>query len=140
MKTVFADAVYWIAIARPQDPWSEQAHVARQQLGDVQIVTTDEVLSEFLTAFSKYGPNLRRAAVKMVREILSNANIRVTPQSRFSFQDGMALYEARHDKQYSLQDCISMNVMKSESIREILTNDHHFEQEGFIVLMKGDGP
>ena len=26
--------------------------------------------------------------------------------------------------------------MEAESITEILTNDHHFEQEGFAVLMK----
>ena len=29
-----------------------------------------------------------------------------------------------------------MNVMEAESITEILTNDHHFEQEGFVVLMR----
>ena len=38
-------------------------------------------------------------------------------------------------KEYSLTDCISMNVMKTESINEILTNDHHFDQEGYDVLI-----
>ena len=28
-----------------------------------------------------------------------------------------------------------MNVMEAESIAEILTNDHNFEQEGFTILM-----
>lgn len=139
MKTVFADAVYWIAIVKPRDPWREAAKSARDQLGSARLVTTDEVLTEFLAALSKGGPNLRRAAVKMVREILSNANIKVVPQSRDSFQKGLSRYEARSDKQYSLQDCISMNVMESESITEVLTSDRHFEQEGFTVLMKRDG-
>jgi predicted nucleic acid-binding protein len=40
------------------------------------------------------------------------------------------------NKEYSLTDCISINAMKSESIEEILTNDHHFGQEGFRVLIK----
>jgi predicted nucleic acid-binding protein len=29
-----------------------------------------------------------------------------------------------------------MNAMESEGITEALTNDHHFEQEGFVVLIK----
>ena len=138
MKTVFADAVYWIATAKPKDSWREAAKTSREQIGQVRIVTTDEVLSEFLAALSKCGPTLRHAAVEMVRAILSNANVRVVPQSRDSFQKGLVLYDARGDKQYSLQDCISMNVMKSQSITEVLTNDHHFEQEGFTVLMRRD--
>lgn len=28
-----------------------------------------------------------------------------------------------------------MQVMESEGISEVLTSDHHFEQEGFIILM-----
>ena len=127
MKTVFADAVYWIATAKPNDSWREAAHAARQQLGPARLVTTDEVLTEFLAALSKGGPELRRGAVKTVRAILSNPNIKVVPQSRDSFQKGLHLYEARDDKDYSLQDCISMNVMKAESISDVLTNDHHFE-------------
>ena len=137
MRSVFADAVYWIAISKPKDPWRNTAKAAREQLGSARLVTTDEVLTEFLAALSK-GPELRRGAVKTVRAILSNPNIKVVPQSRDSFQKGLIRYEARDDKQYSLQDCISMNVMKSESITDVLTNDHHFEQEGFTVLMNRD--
>ena len=134
MKTIFADAVYWIAIANPKDSWHNPARAANERVGKARIVTTEEVLVEFLTYMRK-APALRRTAVKMVRAVSSNPNIKVFPQSRDSFQKGLALYDARGDKQYSLQDCVSMNVMKSESITEILTNDHHFEQEGFTVLM-----
>jgi len=139
MKDVFADAVYWIAVARPKDSWHETAKKAREQVGTVRLVTTDEVLTEFLAALSKGGPKLRETAARMVRAMLSNANIKVVPQSRDSFQKGLTRYEDRSDKQYSLQDCISMNVMESESIREVLTNDHHFEQEGFSILMRAEG-
>ncbi len=71
----------------------------------------------------------------MVRAILDNPNVTVLPQSRDSFLGGMQLYEQRPDKKYSLTDCISMNAMKRKSVNKILTNDHHFEQEGFVVLM-----
>ena len=136
MKSVFADTVYWIAVARSNDQWSTSAREARQRLGEVDLVTTDEVLTEFLAALSRGGPRLRTAAARTVRSMLSGSDVRVIPQSRSSFTRALDRYEARRDKGYSLQDCVSMNVMEDESITQILTNDHHFEQEGFTVLMK----
>lgn len=135
MKTVFADSHYWIAAVNPGDPWAKAAKVARSALGEVFIVTTDEVLTEFLAALSQ-GEYMRKQAAKMVRAILGNPNVRVIPQTRDSFLKGLAFYENRSDKEYSLTDCISMNVMKAELLGEVLTNDRHFEQEGFTVLIK----
>ena len=43
---------------------------------------------------------------------------------------------ARPDKGYSLTDCISMQTMGSQGIRDVLTNDRHFEQEGFQALFR----
>jgi len=94
------------------------------------------VLIEFLTALSGGGPTLRLQAGMIVREIIANPNVRVIPQSRDSFLDGLKFYENRNDKEYSLIDCISMNTMRSESIAEVLSNDHHFEQEGFTTLIR----
>lgn len=135
MKTVFADSLFWIALVKPEDQWAKAAKTAKSNLGNVLIVTTDEVLTEFLTALSK-GERMRKQAGKMVRTIMANPNVRVVPQTRDSFLKGLTLYENRGDKEYSLTDCISMNVMKAESLVEALTNDSHFEQEGFTVLIK----
>ena len=134
MKTVFADSHYWIALIRPGDQWADAAKVARSLLGDALIVTTDGVLVEFLTALSR-GEHMRKQTAKMVRAILENPNVKVIPQTRESFLKGLAFYENRSDKGYSMTDCISMNVMKAESLAEVLTNDRHFEQEGFTVLI-----
>lgn len=37
-------------------------------------------------------------------------------------------------KEYSLTNFISIIVMKEMKITEVLTNDQHFAQEGFILL------
>jgi uncharacterized protein len=50
MRAVFADSLYWIAVVRPNDPWRDMARAARETLGSVRTVTTDEVLTEFLAA------------------------------------------------------------------------------------------
>jgi predicted nucleic acid-binding protein len=135
MKMVFADTLYWVAIARPGDPWGEAARRTRASLQNARILTTDEVLVEFLTAMRLGGATLRSKAVSMVRAILNDPNVTVLPQTRRSFLDGVDLYSRRADKEYSLTDCISMNAMNAKSVSEILTNDNHFAQEGFTVLI-----
>ncbi len=137
MNTVFADASYWIAIANPRDQWHNMADQARKTLGDrARLVTTDAVLMEFLTGLSASGDSLRKKAVAAVRQIMHNPNVRVIPHTRNLFLKGLELYEERPDKEYSLQDCISMVVMEEELMTHILTSDHHFEQESFTILMK----
>jgi len=135
MRKVFADTLYWIAVTKPHDEWHDISLAAKKRLGEVILVTTDDVLVEFLAALRK-GPILREKAVQAVRAILGNPNVKVLPHSRKSFLEGLELYAQRQDKEYSLTDCISMNVMKSESAQECLTNDDHFQQEGFRVLIK----
>lgn len=135
MKTVFADALYWVALARPNDPWKQAAKQAKERLGKTLLLTTDEVLAEFLAALSGGGEHVRRQAVRMVRAVLNNPNVEVVPQTRQTFLDGVDLYEGRLDKEYSLTDCISMNTMRARAVTEVLTNDHHFAQEGFGVLI-----
>ena len=99
------------------------------------VQTTEEVLTEFLAALSSGGPQMRQRAVEIVEDILADPTVEVAPQSHGSFLAGLRLYARRPDKQYSLVDCISMNTMRSAGVTEILTNDHHFSQEGFTMLL-----
>lgn len=137
MKSVFVDTFYWIAVVVPGDQWKARADKARTDLGSARLITTDEMLTEFLAAISAGGDLIRVQGVRMVEAILANANIKVLPQSRGSFLAGLRLYRDRPDKGYSLTDCISMNAMRTEGLTDVLTNDHHFEQEGFTVLVRG---
>ena len=99
------------------------------------LVTTEEVLTEVLAFFSERGTHLRNLAAGTVRLLYANPAMLILPQSRQSFLAGLSLYENRPDKGYSLTDCISMEVMRREGIREILTHDDHFTQEGFSKLL-----
>src|SRR5271157_3303304 len=130
MKQVFADSLYWIALAHQRDQWHGTALRASRMLRNVEIVTTQEMLGEFLTSF-RHLPHLRNIAVRRVQQITAAPNIVVLPQSDQSFQAGLALYAARPDKDYSFADCTSMQVMRQHGITEILTHDDHFTQEGF---------
>ena len=123
-RAVFADTFFWIALTNPADRFHRAAH--ELDLIGVLVVTTDEVLVELLTFFAD-DPWLRTKAARTAEALLSDSIVRVVPQSRESFRAGLSLYQARPDKRYSLNDCISMAVMQREGMVEVLTNDRHFE-------------
>ncbi|MGO8790069.1 MAG: type II toxin-antitoxin system VapC family toxin [Terriglobia bacterium] len=131
MKMVFGDTFYWIAVTLPGDEAYARAH----QVTD-DILTTEEVLTEYLTFFSAAPEYLRREVTANVEAMLSDPSVRVIPQSHNSFMAGFELYRSRPDKGYSLVDCISMQTMRREGLTEALTNDRHFEQEGFRALFR----
>jgi len=135
VKAVFADTFYWIALTNPEDSNSRLVRLFDDFLSAGYITTTEEVLTEFLTFFA--GDQwLRGRAVQTVQEILSDDAVRLIPQSHGSFLSGFDLYARRSDKGYSLTDCVSMQTMRREGLTDILTNDKHFEQEGFRALFR----
>jgi predicted nucleic acid-binding protein len=133
VKAVFADTFYWVALTNPDDTRYRDAVAFDTALTNAKIITTDEVLVEFMTFFSA-DPWQRGRAAASVRRLLANPDLRVIEQSRASFLAGLDLYQSRPDKGYSLTDCISMQTMRREGLTEVLTSDRHFEHEGFRAL------
>jgi predicted nucleic acid-binding protein len=131
VRIVFADTFYWIALTLPGDAAYARAHEVMDD-----ILTTEEVLIEYLTFFAAAPEYLRREVAANVEAVLSDPGVRVIPQSHDSFIAGFELYRARPDKGYSMVDCISMQTMRGEGLTEALTNDRHFEQEGFRALFR----
>jgi predicted nucleic acid-binding protein len=136
MTALFADTFYWIAITDPNDGAHSAALAMTEERAGASLVTTDEVLSEYLAYFAHAPTALRREAAAVVRDLLESPAVRVIAQSRKSFLSGLDLYTARPDKGYSLTDCISMQAMRRDGLSEALTNDRHFEQEGFRALFR----
>ncbi|MBW3623408.1 MAG: PIN domain-containing protein [Armatimonadetes bacterium] len=138
MNEVFLDANGLIGWTNPRDQWHRAAVEARRLLSSgTRIVTTYEVLTEYLSHYAAFGPYLREQSSRMVRSVFVNPQFRIIEDpARVAFFLGLDLYERRRDKQYSLVDCISMAVMRREGITHVLTNDHHFEQEGFTLLIR----
>jgi uncharacterized protein len=138
MRSVFADTCYWIALLNPRDQLHERAVRVSQSFKAVKLVTTDEVLTEFLNYFGDRGILLRQAAARMVTQMQVDGRIHIDPQSRETFVAGFRFFRARLDKGYSLTDCISMDLMLRMQLTEVLTNDGHFSQEGFSCLLRED--
>ena len=136
MKRLFADTVYWIALTNSFDQYHAKAVEVSSALGNCRLFTTEAVLTEFLNALADKGPLVRAAAVEMVQAIMSNSQVTVIPQTPRTFSRSLAFYKARPDKGYSLTDCGSMLLMRERRLSEALTTDRHFEQKGFVALLR----
>ena len=136
MKRLFADTAYWIALTNSFDQYHAKTVEVSSALGNCRLFTTEAVLTEFLNALADKGPLIRAAAVEMVEAIMSNSQVTVIPQTLRTFSRSLAFYKARPDKGYSLTDCGSMLLMRERHLSEALTTDRHFEQEGFVALLR----
>ena len=135
MRVVFADTGYWVAVLYPQDHLHQRARAVSATLGQVRLRTTEMVLSELLAALSR--PPARRYAIDGVDRIRDNPNVEVIPQTSLQFARAYDLYRGRQDKGWSLADCASFEVMLARGIKEALAHDVHFEQAGFVALLRG---
>ena len=80
------------------------------------------------------GSNDRTKFVQLLEFLNARPDVEIIRSSGDVFDLGFELYKERPDKEWSLTDCISMVVMKKQSVREALTGDHHFKQAGFDIL------
>jgi predicted nucleic acid-binding protein len=129
MKTVFADTGYWIALLDPQDTLHSKAINLSITFTQVQIVTSEMVLTEILNHFSKRGNFLRYAAANFIESLQENPAIAIAQQA-------LILYKQRPDQAWSHTDCSSFCIMQQQNILEALAYDKHFEQAGFIALLR----
>ena len=74
----------------------------------------------------------------VVRKIAANPNVEVVAQTSIQFREAFDLYASRPDKEWSLTDCASFNLMRERGVSEALAHDHHFEQAGFVALLRTD--
>ncbi len=98
-------------------------------------LTTSYVLTEY-TALAQVRGIPRREIIKFSVRILDDEEVEVVWIDENLHRQAVELIEQREDKNYSLCDAASFVVMRARRISEALTTDKHFEQEGFIRLLK----
>ena len=94
------------------------------------------MLTEVLNDFSKRGQYFRDLATNLIRDLRTNSNVTIITQTTEQFDQALRLYQQRKDKAWSHTDCVSFNIMTEYEIIEALAYDKHFEQAGFIPLMR----
>lgn len=120
MKQYFADTGNYIALLNPGDELHEKAVRLVNKLQPFHTVTTDLVLNETLTYFSRRGAEFRQLAHLLVQNEIASPAVEVIYTGRLHFQKGLELYRQRSDQRHSFTDCVSVVVMQDKGLREAL--------------------
>ncbi len=136
MKIVFADTGYWIALINKKDSLHKKARQVTLKMNPMKIMTSEMIFSELLDSFSKQSLFLKQAIFNLINRSYDNPNIDIIPQTSELFREALNLYNQRLDQQWSHTDCSSFIIMQNYQIREALAYDKHFEQAGFIALLR----
>ncbi|MFN3409164.1 MAG: type II toxin-antitoxin system VapC family toxin [Limisphaerales bacterium] len=133
MSVLFADAFYFVARLNRRDQHHDRV-VEFSRSCRAGLLTTDWVLMEVADALAKSESRpLVRAFMLHLRHL---PLCEVVPATRETFDQALALYHQHADKEWTLTDCASFVVMRERGLREALTQDRHFEQAGFVALLK----
>ena len=98
--------------------------------------THSYVLAELVALIHARGLP-RQGAIDFMRDMLDDPMIDILWVDELRHRAALDLPSRRIDKGYSLCDAVSFLQMREIDIIEALTTDRHFEQEGFIRLLKG---
>ncbi len=133
---IFLDTAYAIALAAVTDRLHERAVALAEEIESARprIITTQAVLLEIGNALSK--ARYRAAALQLLASLDSDPNVTIIPHSSELHAKAVALFRSRMDKEWGLIDCVSFIVMQERGIAEALSHDEHFEQAGFIALLR----
>ncbi|MBU4225419.1 MAG: PIN domain-containing protein [Chloroflexi bacterium] len=133
---VFLDTAFVLALASPSDQYHEKAKELSHQIkkGGIALLTTRAILIEIGDAMT--GQRRRKAGIIMLESLENDDNLEIFPNSEELYSKAFDHFAARPDKEWGMTDCISFVVMKEYEISEVLTTDVHFQQAGFVALMR----
>ncbi len=133
--TTFLDTSYIIALLRKRDSHHGTA-IRLRPVFEGPLITTEAVLLEIVDSMAT--ATLHAQATEVFGLLRAATRIRVVPMTSELLDEGMALFRQSADKDWGLTDCISFVVMRAGDITSALTADRHFEQAGFVALMRSD--
>lgn len=137
MNEVFADTSGWATFFLEDEPHHEKSRllIAQWKQKNRNIVTTNYVLSELIVLLGSRGQH-RSAVLNNIETIRSVDWVEIVHINEVLDAKAWQLLANRLDKKWSLVDAVSFVVMQERGITEALATDHHFEQAGFVHLLK----
>ena len=138
-RVVYADSSFFIALFDSRDDaWSIAWELFESFVSDpnLRLIFARDVMNELLAHYSRSGSSIRREVARFVRRTFNDPNYSVEVVDEDTYANALNLYESRHDKRYSMVDCIGMTIMRRDGLDEVVTTDRDFVQEGFVNLMR----
>ena len=133
---VFVDTSFLAARLNRRD----MLHAAAKRLSadwadtPTRFITTDAVLLEYANHFC--ASVLRALCIRSIAVVRAAADWQILPITGELMARAEKRYAKFADKEWSLTDCVSMEVMVVHRVKDVATADRHFAQAGFRVLLR----
>lgn len=138
MLEIFVDTSGWGNLVDKNQPYHQLMvqlyREAKQQKR--RLITSNYVITEVVALLTSPLRIPRPKIISFVNSLKQSPYIDIIHIDKEKDDESWILLASREDKQWSLVDCSSFIIMKERGILEALTNDIHFEQAGFIRLLK----
>jgi predicted nucleic acid-binding protein len=137
MPGMFADTSGLACLADPSQPFHALAvRHYRNVRRNHRIVTTNYVIAELVALLTTPLHFSRRSVIGSVEFVKTSPRVEIVHIDPVLDDEAWQLLKSRPDKEWSLVDCASFVVMTRRGLTDALTTDHHFEQAGFVRLLK----
>lgn len=133
---VFVDTSFLIALTNSRDEDHQYALTLYQRLESqgTRKITSEYVLMELGDGLSRF--RVRHLAQQVIESVQEDDTFEVIPASTDLFIQALQLFQSRPDKEWGMTDCSSFIIMQQMDLYAALTADHHFEQAGFLSLLR----
>lgn len=138
MTDIFADTAGWGHLVDPTQAWHAQAatlYRAGRQQGR-KFITTNYILTELVALLTSPLRIPRPTIIAFINSLKTSPHIEIVHVDASLDEQAWQLLSQRQDKEWSLVDCASFVIMRQRNILEAFTTDEHFEQAGFVRLLK----
>ena len=138
MDKIFADTSGWGHLVDSTQKYHELAANIYRNLPrkKCKIVTTNYIITELVALMISPLRLPHPMIVEFINSMKLSPHVEIVHIDPTIDEQAWQLLSKRSDKEWSLVDCSSFAVMEKLEITESFTTDHHFEQAGFIRLLK----
>jgi predicted nucleic acid-binding protein len=137
-QALFVDTSGWANYLIKTEPfYTETSQLFNQCFKNkTELVTSNYVLAELIALLHSPLRISKSQQIKIMDAIKTVSWVSVIHIDQATEQRAYQFWKSRPDKNWSLVDCSSFVLMQDEVITKAITSDHHFEQAGFIQLLK----
>jgi predicted nucleic acid-binding protein len=134
---LFVDTSGWAAAFVARESFHTlAAPLLQQALNASNVITTNHVVAELSALLTRPLRVAKSDQIALLQDLRNSASVEIVHFDAALEAAGWQLWESRADKDWSFVDCCSFLVMQNLGVTDALTSDHHFEQAGFIRLLR----
>jgi len=138
MNGLFIDTSGWGNLFDSSQPYHFQATeiYLSAKAEDQKVITTNYVIVELVSLLISPLRVPRQKIIQFISGLKLSPYLKIIHIDASLDDQAWQFFQKHQDKDWSLVDCSSFVIMNQINIAEALTSDHHFEQAGFIRLLK----